>query len=135
LLKSFCCEKHKLEAQQAQEDFVRVQRLRNSSDLKVAIDRVDVYKNGFISREVLYCIARDQLEKCKHPYTKEEIDGHLDMCVMTVAEQLRRRQWAGENERKSCLGAVPMVLYDVNKFIGLFIDVLEKKDRERIGFS
>jgi hypothetical protein len=137
LLQSFCCEKHQREAHQSQENFVSLQRQRNASDLKVAISKVDVYKNGFVSREILRCIAKDQLSKSKHDsrMSEEEFEGYLDQCVMTVAEQLRRRQWAGEKERKSCLGTVPIVLYDIHRFVNLFVDVIEIKDRSRIGFS
>jgi hypothetical protein len=59
----FCCKPHQIVSTRNRETFLDVRQRGNMAEFEVAIDHADVYKNGYLSREVLQLLARIQCDK------------------------------------------------------------------------
>ena len=59
----FCCKNHQIESTKSRERFLSMRLRGHAAEFEVAIAQADVYKNGYLPRELLSLLATIQCDK------------------------------------------------------------------------
>lgn len=129
---TLCCEKHRNDVLDQRKRFISERRMANESDLRIAVLQSDTYGNGFVSKEVLLVLAREQLKKSDHAVPEEVLLDLMDGCALSSEEQQEREVWGSMLEREAKLSIIPFQQYHAQKFLNLIVNLIEKLDIERL---
>mmetsp|Transcript_3890 Transcript_3890/g.6094 ORF Transcript_3890/g.6094 Transcript_3890/m.6094 type:complete len:484 (-) Transcript_3890:59-1510(-) len=115
----WCCETHEKDCMTVHDAACDMRRLVLQADLQVAVDRIDFYGLGFVSRYQLEIILKQQLKlsRLEGAMSAQKMNALLDSCVMSDDEQQWQREWTSEIARESPITEIPLRAYSAKSFV------------------
>jgi hypothetical protein len=115
----WCCEAHGEECIRVRDLTTNLRSLTLQADLQVAVDRIDFYDMGVVSRYQLDLIVHQHLKKLRleNALSEDAIRDLLDSCVMSEDEQQWQREWTSQVARESPLTDLPLRAYSAKTFV------------------
>jgi len=80
----FCCKTHQIESTKNRTNYLEVRQRGHMAEFEVSIDHADVYRNGYLSREILQLLARIQCDKLLRAPTHRVVPEHETITIARI---------------------------------------------------
>ena len=134
-----CCAAHADMLLHGREHYLAWQRVVNALELRVWLERISSFSRGFVrSQTLLALVERKMRGYFRLPARTADASTHslaVRSGLLSLAEQRELILWIQRKEAatENFASVLPATLYNPQKFIAHFVDLLEQFDRERIS--
>lgn len=130
----WCCDVHGEECLRVRDATTQLRSLNLQADLQVAVDRIDFYSMGVVSRYQLELIVQQYTKKLRleNAISDDTIRRLLDSCVMSEDEQQWQREWTSQVARESPLTDLPLRAYSAQTFVTRTTELLLELELKRL---
>ncbi len=113
----WCCEAHKVEAKITEKEESNVELELAVSQVRNAVERALVGRNGVLSRNILNCIVYSEMQRHGVLLPPDMVNNILNKSVASWKDICTAKEWGRSSEKVALFDGIPYPNYSIEKFI------------------